>query len=147
MLANSFDWSLKLWSTGSKRCPRIDRDRYQSVAYNLLWRPIEVEIQPTCLTNNIGLICYWPLVQGLLTGRYESPDDVPDGRSRSRLFTNDRALANHGENGCEAEAFDAIAHRCRRSVVGRYRTNQGQARSKRRHVERKQSNALTFKRQ
>jgi len=77
--------------------------------YNLLWRPIEVEIQPTCLENNIGLICYSPLAQGLLTGRYASPDEVPDGLSRSRLFNNDRPLANHGEDGCEAEAFDAIA--------------------------------------
>ncbi|MBT4125726.1 MAG: aldo/keto reductase [Chloroflexi bacterium] len=77
--------------------------------YNLLWRPIEVEIAPKCLDNNIGLICYSPLAQGLLTGRYASADDVPDGLSRSRLFSNDRPLSNHGEDGCEAEAFDAIA--------------------------------------
>ena len=77
--------------------------------YNLLWRPIEVEILPMCLDNDVGLICYSPLAQGLLTGRYASPDDVPDGLSRSRLFSNDRPLANHGESGCEAETFDAIA--------------------------------------
>jgi len=77
--------------------------------YNLLWRPIEVEIQPTCLENNIGLICYSPLSQGLLTGRYLSPDEVPNGLSRSRLFNNSRPLANHGEDGCEREVFDAIA--------------------------------------
>jgi len=77
--------------------------------YNLLWRPIEVEIQPTCLENNVGLICYSPLAQGLLTGRYASADEVPDGLSRSRLFSNSRPLANHGEDGCETEAFDAIA--------------------------------------
>lgn len=77
--------------------------------YNLLWRPIEVEIQPKCLENNIGLICYSPLAQGLLTGRYASPDEVPDGLSRSRLFSNDRPLANHGEDGCESEAFEGIA--------------------------------------
>jgi len=76
--------------------------------YNLLWRPIEVEIQPTCLENNVGLICYSPLAQGLLTGRYASADEVPDGLSRSRLFSNSRPLANHGEDGCETEAFDAI---------------------------------------
>lgn len=76
--------------------------------YNLLWRPIEVEIQPKCLDNNVGLICYSPLAQGLLTGRYTSPDDVPDGLSRSRLFSKDRPLAIHGEAGCEAEAFEAI---------------------------------------
>ena len=77
--------------------------------YNLLWRPIEVEILPKCLDNNVGLICYSPLAQGLLTGRYSSPDDVPDGLSRSRLFSNDRPLANHGEAGCEKEAFEAIS--------------------------------------
>jgi len=77
--------------------------------YNLLWRPIEVEIKPTCVENNIGLICYSPLAQGLLTGRYGSADEVPDGLSRSRLFNDRRPLANHGENGCETEAFDVIA--------------------------------------
>ena len=77
--------------------------------YNLLWRPIEVEIQATCLENNIGLICYSPLAQGLLTGRYHSADEVPDGLSRSRLFNNSRPLANHGEDGCESQAFLAIA--------------------------------------
>ncbi|MBP38582.1 MAG: aldo/keto reductase [Chloroflexi bacterium] len=76
--------------------------------YNLLWRPIEVEIAPKCLDNSVGLICYSPLAQGLLTGRYASPDEVPDGLSRSRLFSNDRPLSNHGEEGCETEAFDAI---------------------------------------
>lgn len=78
--------------------------------YNLLWRPIEVEILPKCVDNNVGLICYSPLAQGLLTGRYANPDEVPDGLSRSRLFSNDRPLANHGEDGCETEAFGAIAN-------------------------------------
>ena len=77
--------------------------------YNLLWRPIEVEISPMCLDNGVGLVCYSPLAQGLLTGRYSSPDDVPDGLSRSRLFSTGRPLANHGESGCEIETFDAIA--------------------------------------
>jgi aryl-alcohol dehydrogenase-like predicted oxidoreductase len=78
--------------------------------YNLLWRPIEVEILPKCIDNNVGLICYSPLAQGLLTGRYANADEVPDGLSRSRLFSNDRPLANHGEEGCETEAFEAIAN-------------------------------------
>ena len=77
--------------------------------YNLLWRPIEVVIQPNCLENTIGIICYSPLAQGLLTGRYANANQVPDGLSRSRLFSNDRPLANHGEPGCETEAFEGIA--------------------------------------
>ena len=31
--------------------------------YNLLWRPIEVEISPVCLENNVGLICYRRLMR------------------------------------------------------------------------------------
>lgn len=76
--------------------------------YNLLWRPIEHEIQPLCVENNVGLICYSSLAQGLLTGRYPTADDVPDGLARSRLFSTDRPLAKHGEAGCEEEAFEAI---------------------------------------
>ena len=77
--------------------------------YNLLWRPIELEILPKCLEHNVGLICYSPLAQGLLTGRYSSPDDVPEGLSRSRLFSGNRPLATHGEEGVEDETFNAIS--------------------------------------
>ena len=78
------------------------------IPYNLLWRPIEQQILPECKNNNIGMICYSPLAQGLLTGRYKNPDDVPDGISRSRLFNNKRPLANHDEEGCEDEVFISI---------------------------------------
>jgi len=77
--------------------------------YNLLWRPIELEILPKCLAHDVGLICYSPLAQGLLTGRYSSPDDVPDGLSRSRLFSGNRQLATHGEEGVEDKTFNAIS--------------------------------------
>ena len=76
--------------------------------YNLLWRAIEHEVQPLCVENHVGLICYSSLAQGLLTGRYASADEVPDGLSRSRLFSADRPMAKHGEPGCEAEVFEAI---------------------------------------
>ncbi len=76
--------------------------------YNMLWRPIEHEIQPLCVENDVGLICYSSLAQGLLTGRYNTADDVPEGLSRSRLFSSDRPLAKHGEEGCEQLVFEAI---------------------------------------
>ena len=78
------------------------------LSFSLLWRVIEREIQPMCLENNIGIICYSPLMQGLLTGRYASADDVPDGLARTRLFSDDRPMARHGEEGCEAEVFEAL---------------------------------------
>ena len=76
--------------------------------YNLLWRAIEFEIQPLCVERDVGLICYSPLAQGMLTGRYGGADDVPLGLSRSRHFSGDREMAIHGESGQEAETFAAI---------------------------------------
>jgi aryl-alcohol dehydrogenase-like predicted oxidoreductase len=77
--------------------------------YSLLWRAIEHEIKPLCLKNNVGIICYSPLAQGLLAGRYKSADEVPEGLARTRLFSNKRLMARHSEPGCEDEAFEAIA--------------------------------------
>lgn len=77
--------------------------------YNLLWRAIEFEIQPKCVDNDIGIICYSPLAQGMLAGRYNNPDEVPPGLSRSRHFSNQRPTAMHDEPGQETLTFDAIA--------------------------------------
>jgi myo-inositol catabolism protein IolS len=76
--------------------------------YSLLWRVIEREIQPLCVEHNVGIICYSPLAQGLLTGRYRSADEVPDGLARTRWYNSNRAMAQHNEEGCEAEVFAAI---------------------------------------
>lgn len=76
--------------------------------YSLLWRVIEREIQPLCLENKVGIICYSPLAQGLLTGRYATADAVPDGLSRTRLYANTRPMAEHTDPGCETEVFAAL---------------------------------------
>jgi len=76
--------------------------------YSLLWRSIEYEILPTCLENEVGILCYSPLAQGLLTGKFRSPEEVPDGRARTRHFSGQRPLARHGEKGAERETFAAI---------------------------------------
>jgi len=78
-------------------------------AYNLLWRAIEYEIQPLCVNNNIGITCYSPLAQGLLTGKFKSADDVPEGRARTRHFSSSRPQVRHGEAGAEKETFKALA--------------------------------------
>lgn len=77
--------------------------------YSLLWRVIERDIQPLCVSHRIGIICYSPLMQGLLTGRYASADEVPEGLARTRLYSKERPMAGHGEPGCETEVFEAIA--------------------------------------
>jgi aryl-alcohol dehydrogenase-like predicted oxidoreductase len=77
--------------------------------YSLLWRVIEREILPVCVANDIGLMCYSPLAQGLLTGRYASADEVPSGIARTRYYASHRSDSAHGEAGCEEEVFTALA--------------------------------------
>ena len=77
--------------------------------YNLIWRALGVRNQARMRCHNVGIICYSPLQQGLLTGRYASADDVPPGLSRTRHFNKNRVQAIHGEDGCEDETFATIA--------------------------------------
>jgi myo-inositol catabolism protein IolS len=77
--------------------------------YSLLWRVIEQEILPVCLANHVGLMCYSPLSQGLLTGRYANGAEVPPGLARTRYYASSRADGQHGEAGCEEEVFTALA--------------------------------------
>ncbi len=77
--------------------------------YSLLWRVVEREIKPLCEANSVGLICYSSLMQGLLSGRYASAEEVPDYLARTRLYRGSRAAADHDEAGCEEEVFSALA--------------------------------------
>jgi len=76
--------------------------------YNLLARAIEFEILPACADRDIGVLCYSPLAQGLLTGKFNSADEVPLTRARTRHFSKQRKHTRHGCDGCEAETFEAI---------------------------------------
>jgi myo-inositol catabolism protein IolS len=86
----------------------IGRVESNQLPYSLLWRAVEHEIAPTCLANGIGILCYSPLCQGLLTGKFATADDVPEKRARTRLFSSNRPLSRHGESGCETDAFAAL---------------------------------------
>jgi aryl-alcohol dehydrogenase-like predicted oxidoreductase len=78
------------------------------LAYNLLWRAVEFEISAACAQDGLGILCYSPLHQGLLTGRFHAADEVPPARQRTRHFRGDRPLSRHGGPGCEALTFATI---------------------------------------
>jgi myo-inositol catabolism protein IolS len=78
------------------------------LAYNMLWRAVEYEVQPICVRHDVSILAYCPLQQGLLTGKFKSPDEVPEGRARTRHFSKDRARTRHGEPGAEQETFEAL---------------------------------------
>jgi aryl-alcohol dehydrogenase-like predicted oxidoreductase len=77
--------------------------------YSLLSRAIEYTIVPRSRAAGVGILCYSPLLWGLLADKYASADQVPLGRARSRHFAPDKKLIRHGEAGCEAETFAALA--------------------------------------
>ena len=87
----------------------VGRLETSQLPFSLLWRAVEFEILPLCRDRSIGLICYSPLAQGLLTGRYATADEVPEGLARTRWYASSRAQARHGEPGCEAAVFSAIS--------------------------------------
>jgi aryl-alcohol dehydrogenase-like predicted oxidoreductase len=78
------------------------------LCYNLLSRGIELEILPLCQTHEIGILGYMPLLQGILTGKYRTAEEIPPVHSRFRHFRGDRLRASHGEAGAEAEMFEAL---------------------------------------
>jgi aryl-alcohol dehydrogenase-like predicted oxidoreductase len=47
--------------------------------YSLVVRDIEKELQPAAKAYNLGILPYFPLASGLLTGKYEASGDAPAG--------------------------------------------------------------------
>ncbi len=76
--------------------------------YNLLWRAIEFEIIQACRESDVGILCYSPLSQGLLTGKYLSIEDVQEERKRTRHFSMHRPNTRHNEDGFERTTFEVI---------------------------------------
>jgi aryl-alcohol dehydrogenase-like predicted oxidoreductase len=71
--------------------------RYNSLqpAYNLMDRAIEAEIVPLCLKQDVGIITYYSLASGFLSGKYRSEADL--GKSTRgggiKKYLNDRGFA------------------------------------------------------
>ena len=76
--------------------------------YSLMWRVIEEGIAEKSQAMNLKIIAYSPLQQGLLTGKYTSLVDFPEGRKRTRHFKNDGVVARHGDSGMEVETQSCL---------------------------------------
>lgn len=50
--------------------------------YSLFWRVVEKEIQPYCLENNISILAYSSLCQGILTGKFGDNPRFAEGDHR-----------------------------------------------------------------
>lgn len=86
-------------------CGRFESNQ---LPYSLLWRSIEFDIQPQCLDENIAILAYSPLNQGLLSGKYRHADEMAPSRTRTRHFRGDRPQSRHGLPGYETEVFETV---------------------------------------
>ena len=50
--------------------------------YSLFWRKIEADLVPYCIANNISILAYSPLAQGLLTGKFGTNLQLAQGDHR-----------------------------------------------------------------
>ena len=78
------------------------------ISYGLLWRAPEFEIAPLCRENDVGIICWGPLGEGMLSGKFADADEVPSSRRATRYFSKERPETGHGEEGCEELTFATI---------------------------------------
>lgn len=76
--------------------------------YNLLSRELENEVVPYCVSENVGLLVYSPMARGMLSGKYSSRDDVPEG---SRAARGERLIQNYfkDENFQKVEEYKQVA--------------------------------------
>ena len=60
--------------------------------YNMLNRSVERELVPFCHEYNIGILPFYPLASGFLTGKYRQGEALPEG---ARLTGNERRPGQH----------------------------------------------------
>lgn len=91
------------------------RERFVSAQnhYSLLERGVEAEVMPACIAHGVGMLPYFPLASGLLTGKYGRGGAAPAGSRLSgeraaatwitddRLATVDRLSAYAAERGVD----------------------------------------------
>lgn len=73
------NFSAERLSEALEASKKNDLPRYETLQplYNLCDREIfEKELEPLCVKNNIGVISYYSLAAGFLTGKYRSKDDL-----------------------------------------------------------------------
>lgn len=84
--------------------------------YNLLERDAERELVPACLHAGVGLLPFFPLANGLLTGKYRRGEPPPEGTRLARLpsraaeYLTERTFAT-------LEALDAFARARGRTLL------------------------------
>jgi aryl-alcohol dehydrogenase-like predicted oxidoreductase len=86
--SNYASWQLceAIWTSRERNLVSFSTVQPQ---YSMLDRRVEPELVPFCQNYGIGILPYFPLANGFLTGKYRRGQDAPDG---TRLAENDRGM-------------------------------------------------------
>ena len=81
--------------------------------YSMMERSIESELLPFCQKYDIGVLPYYPLANGFLTGKYRRGEDIPEG---TRLGVNDRGMFTE-ENFDLIDKLDSFSNKRGKTVL------------------------------
>ena len=73
--------------------------------YSLLERGVEADVLPACEQHGIGFLPYFPLASGLLTGKYRTKEDRPEG---TRITLMAQAMPQRAEGVLTDDNFAII---------------------------------------
>jgi aryl-alcohol dehydrogenase-like predicted oxidoreductase len=82
--------------------------------YSLLERGIERELVPACTAYGVGVLPYFPLASGMLTGKYRRGEKVPEG---TRLSTPRFQAVLNERNFDRVEKLEGFAHDAGHSLL------------------------------
>ncbi|WP_262850566.1 aldo/keto reductase [Mumia quercus] len=82
--------------------------------YSLYNRSAEAELVPACEALGIGLLPYFPLAYGLLTGKYSRGEEAPEG---TRLAESSQAARLEGADWDQIEALESYARERGRTML------------------------------
>ena len=79
----------------------------------MMERSIESELLPFCQKYDVGVLPYYPLANGFLTGKYRRGENIPEG---TRLGVNDRGMFTE-ENFDLIEKLDSFSSKREKTVL------------------------------
>ncbi|HLT51350.1 MAG TPA: aldo/keto reductase [Arenibacter sp.] len=89
--------------------PEMDEISVNQLPYNLLCRAAEFDTIPFCINEGVPIISYMALLQGILTGKYGSLNEIPLWRRRTRHFSSKGTIeSRHGEDGFEDATLSSL---------------------------------------
>ena len=93
----------------------FERFRATQVEWNLLARGAEAELVPAARRAAVGIVPYFPLASGMLTGKYRRGEDFPEG-SRFAFMSYFASVAND-DNFDRVEALTEFAEARGHSIL------------------------------